>query len=571
MHRGRVRRGSRAVGVDRDARGPLLPVSPEERVQGTFDCERAVLVVARTVTSTARLLEALRFFRNDFRVKPLFTINDTSPYSSGARTLLEAAGVTDIVPWDQVPELHYALALSASENVDFAKLRGTTVVLPHGIGFNKWVPDPTTGGTRLAGLPRAEALRSGRVRLVLSHPAQERQLRALCSEVAGHTAVTGDPTYDQLLASLPFRERYRRKLGLGGRRLVLLSSTWRSESELGRWRTLPLEMLASLPADEYQVAVAMHPNVWAWYGPGVIRTWFRDALDAGLLLVPPHRGWHAALVAAHLVVADHGSLSLYSAALGKPLLLAAFGDEHVPGTPIEKLGRMADRLDPRADLRAQVERALDSHDPDRFAELTAEVFAHVGESATLLRDLLYREMGLAPPPGEVPLLRPPDIESAPLPVTAFDTVTRFTGPEDLAIWRYPAAARPPADTIHPGPPHPGAVRHLAVDEDDHDLRRPHQAAVFVRRDVATRTEALQWTAEALQTLPGARVAGAATASGCLARIRNGPCVEATADGVDAMLLASAVYACVLDRSVADRILTVHTGRTTTRVRLGVVS
>ncbi|MER7013533.1 hypothetical protein ABT324_19115 [Saccharopolyspora sp. NPDC000359] len=550
-----------------EAHVPLLPVTPEERVQGTFDCERTVLVVGRTVTSTARLLEAVRFFRNDFRVKPVFTVNGTSKYSAGARRLLESAGVEEVVPWSEVGDLHYALALSASENIDFDDLRGPSVVLPHGIGFNKWVPDPATGGTRLAGLPPVSALRTGRVRLVLSHPAQERQLLEVCPEVAGRTAVTGDPTYDQLRAALPLRRRYRRELGLDGRKLVLLSSTWRSESELGRWRTLPLELLAALPADEYQVALVIHPNVWSWYGSGVVRNWFSDALDAGLLLVPPHRGWHAALVAAHVVVGDHGSVSLYAAALGKPLLLAAFGAEHVAGSPIEALGRTADHLDPRADLREQVEHRLGDHDPDRFAGLAAEVFAHVGEAETRLRELLYRELGLAPPPGSAPLLRPPDVEESPQRVTAFDTFTAFTAPDALALWRYPAVARTrwEADEHRPST----AVRHLAVDEDERNLHRPHQAAVYARHAPAGRSAAAAWTADALEALPGARVTAAATSTGCVARVRNGPLVEVTADA-DALVLASAVHGCVLDRSVTDRTLTVRAGARSWSVRLAVV-
>ncbi|MDI2032283.1 hypothetical protein QFW96_26935 [Saccharopolyspora sp. TS4A08] len=532
-------------------------------MQGTFNCERTVLVVARTVTSTGRLLEALRFFRDDFRVKPVFTVNDTSRYSAGAHELLTASGVEEIVPWDRVGELDYALALSASENIDFSRLRGTTVVLPHGIGFNKWVPDPTTRGTRLAGLPPVEALRTGRVRLVLSHPSQERQLLEACPEIAGSTAVTGDPTYDQLRASLPLRDRYRRKLGLGDRKLVLLSSTWRSESELGAWRTLPLEMLADLPSDEYQVALVMHPNIWAWYGSRVVRNFFDRALDAGLLLIPPERGWHAALVAADVVVGDHGSLSLYSAALGKPLLLSAFGAEHVPGTPVEELGRTAEHLVPGTGLREQVERALAHHDPQRFSGLTDGIFAHVGHAETRLRDLLYSELNLAPPPGEPPLLRPPDVDVTPQPVTAYDTFTDLSADGHLRIRRFPASARQ-----HDVAAEAGSIRHLAVEEDERDLHRPHQASVFVRRAPSPAPGARAWAARALESLPGARVTAAATESGCVAAVRRGPVVEVSGSA-DAMLLASTVYACWLEGDLRDRDIAVHAGETSLRVRLTV--
>lgn len=554
-----------------EATRPLLSVSPQEPVQGTFNCERTVLVVARTVTSTARLLEAMRFFRGDFRVKAVFTVNDTSPYSAGAHRVLAASGVEEIVPWDRVGDLDYALALSASENIDFAHLRGKSVVLPHGVGFNKWVPDPSTGGTRLAGLPPADALRSGRVRLVVSHPSQERQLRAVCPEVAGNIAVTGDPTYDQLLASLPLRDRYRRKLGIDRRKLVLLSSTWRSESSLGAWPTLPLDMLASLPCDEYRVALIMHPNIWSWYGTQVVHNWLSQALDAGLILIPPERGWHAALVAADVVVGDHGSVSLYSAALGKPLILAAFGSEHVSGSPIEELGLTADHLDPSMDLRQQVDHVLAHHSADRFSSLADQVFAHVGHAEGRLRDLLYSEMNLVPPPGEPPLLRPADVDATPQPVTAYDTVTEFSDPNQLTIRRFPTSATRHDLVTGPGSPPPSEPRHLAVDEDERNLHRPHQASVFVRRVPTSCQDAHVWTARALEALPGARVVAAATANGCFAKIRGGPAVQVDAPGgADVMLLGSTVYACLLNRELRDRSITVHAGQRSLRLQLTVL-
>jgi hypothetical protein len=536
----------------------LLPIEPEEETQGTFGCERAVLVVARTVTSASRLIEALRFFRNDFRVKLLFTVNDTSPYSAGALDVLRQAGVERVVPWSEVSRTHHALAISASENIDFASLKGKTVVLPHGVGFNKYVPDPRTGGTRLAGLPPVEALRSGRVRVVLSHPAQEQQLRAVCPDIAGHTTVTGDSTYDQLLTSLPLRQRYRRKLGLHGRKLVLLSSTWRSESEIGHWRTLPKELLASLPSDEYQVAVCLHPNIWSHYGPITVRNWFSDALDAGLLLVPPTQGWQATLLAAHVVATDHGSISLYAAALGKPLLLAAFGEERVPGSPIDTLGQLADRLDPHSDLRRQIDQALATHDPQRFTALAQSVFAHVGESTLLLRDLLYQELHLTPPHDDPPLLRPEDARPEQRPVTAFDVYTEFAGPDTVRIWRYPKAARPDIDG-HPYPQPPHAGRHLAVEEDEPSLIRPQQAGVLARREPADEAGALAWATEKLRDYPGARVAACATPSGCVAAIKNGPKVRVNATCTDSMILASAIYACVVQRSISNRTMIVQTG------------
>ncbi|MGW0891253.1 hypothetical protein [Saccharopolyspora sp. NPDC002578] len=535
---------------------PQPLVTEDEPVHGTFGCERTVLVIARTITSTARLLDALRFFRDDFRVDLVFTVNDTSRHSTGVHELLRDARADRIVPWDQVRKVPYALAISASENIDFDELdlSRPVVVLPHGIGFNKYVPDPKTGGTRLAGLPSEYALRTGNVLVTLANEAQDRQLRAVRPEVAGSTAVVGDPTFDQLRASLPLRDRYRRALGLRGRKLVLLSSTWREEGLLGTHRGLAERLLAQLPADEYAVALAMHPNIWSWYGELRVRTWFADAVDAGLLLLPPDGGWQAALVAAHQVVGDHGSVSLYAACLGKPLLLAAFGAESVPGTPIEVLQRGADHLDVRGDVLEQLERSSREHDPERFAALSEQVFAHLGDASRVLRDVLYDRLGLPTPDREAPLLRPADPAPHRLEPASFEVFTEFTAPDAVVLRRYPAAVRRADD---PADLDGGAQRHLAVDEDEPRLARHQSAAVLARGAVTDEADALAWLSRSGIDFPGARIRAAATADGCLATVRNGPAVRIATDRpAVAMLAASALYALVVAGRRAQQVTVV---------------
>lgn len=542
-----------------------FPSGEHEDEWGTFACERTVLAIARTVTSTGRLLEAVRLFRGDFRVNVIFTVNDTSPFSTGARALLRAAGVRRIVPWEKVRHVPHHLAIAASENIDFTVSPAPTVVLPHGLGFNKYIPVPGSHEVRLAGLPPAGALRTRRVRVVLTHPDQVDQLRAVAPEVAGHTVVTGDPTYDQLIASRPLAERYRRALGTGDRRLVLLSSTWHHGSQLGAWRTLPEELTRALPTDEYQVAAVLHPNIWDWYGELQVRTWLAAALDAGLVLLQPTRGWQAALLAADQVIGDHGSITLYAAALGKPVQLAAFGDDEVvPGTPIEALGDTAPHLTPGTDLRSQVDGVFHSHDPQRFEPLRNNTFAFVGTATTLLRDALYREMDLSPPPEPPMVARIADPRFERRPVTAFDTFTQFTDPATLRLTRHPRAARP-ADV-----PMTGGHRHLAVDEDESDLHLPANASVLTRRMLLA--DAMTWPERALREYPGARVAAASTVDGCIARLRDGRGAEVrtTTAGVDPMLLASTVYACVLARRPLEGHLTMRAGNTTAELTLRVV-
>jgi hypothetical protein len=41
------------------------------------------------------------------------------------------------------------------------------------------------------------------------------------------------------------------------------------------------------------VALILHPNVWARYGRMQIESWLAEAMNAGLMLVPPWDGWRA--------------------------------------------------------------------------------------------------------------------------------------------------------------------------------------------------------------------------------------------------------------------------------------
>ncbi|MFD9962861.1 hypothetical protein [Amycolatopsis sp. NPDC058986] len=503
--------------------------------------------MARTLTSTARLLEAMDLFRNDFRVRARFTISNGTRFAGGVEQLLHDSGVHDIVPWPKVRKLDYDLALSASENVDVRVLTKPVLVLPHGLGFNKYVPDSADGGLRLAGLPPADALRTGRVKLFVSHPEQVAQLGAAAGETQGNTIVVGDPTCDRLLASVPLRERYRALLGTGGRRLVLVASTWGESSIIGSWRTLPRRLLAELPADEYQVALVLHPNVWAWYGPADLQVLLADALDAGLRLIPPHRGWHALLVAADQIITDHGSMGLHAAALDKPLLLSSAEPDTVAGSPVAELARIGDRLEPADDLREQLSRNAAAHAPGRFEAVTSRVFAHRGKATERLRDEVYRHLPLSPPAADPPLLRAPDPEPEYRDVTAFRVSGRLTG-DVVALSRYPASVRPESDN-----------RHLVVEESEANLRLPERATVLVRARSTETEDAWAWTESILTAYPFARLAAAATVDGCVVRTRHAQRAAISSSG-DAAALGSLAYVLLANRQFANTVVTLRIGK-----------
>ncbi|WP_052229846.1 CDP-glycerol glycerophosphotransferase family protein [Streptomyces sp. CT34] len=528
----------------------------------TFPGERLVVAVARTVTSTVRVLDVLRpVLRDDPRVSLVFAFDPTSAFNDGVHDLLRSVGAR-ILPWQQFARIRPDLIITASENADLAAAHHTApvLVLPHGVGFHKVVPDSRSDRDRLAGVVPDALLRSGRARLAVSHPDQAAQLAAAHPATSGQTLLVGDPCYDALLDGRALRGRYRRALGVGdGRRLIVLSSTWRDGSVLGRDAGLPARLLAELPLDDYAVALITHPNITSAHGRYALHSLLDSARAAGLLLIPPTAGWQATLLAADLLIGDHGSVTFYGAALGTPLVLGAFGeDEAVAGTPMAELGRIAPRLVPGDPLRPQIERALATGQPTgddtavRLRKLGESAFAAPGRALDLLRTAVYGLLGLpepaGPPPRRAP--EPPVPQDRPDPVTATYLITSLSEEPDgprVLIERTPAAVAahmsvPQADA--PG----GPFRHLSCADDEEDRQWSESASVLIRRAPAESTvTADRWIDDTLARYPGCLLAAAAvTGRGCRVGLRDGRTVEVSATGLmdDAAVLAGAVYACL---------------------------
>jgi hypothetical protein len=288
------------------------------------------------------------------------------------------------------------------------------------------------------------------------------------------------------------------------------------------------------------------------------------ARQGGLLVISPEQGWPAALVAADCVVADHGSVSLYAAALDRPLLLAPFGDEVVPGTALHALGALAPRLDPARSLLDQITVAIDAHTPGRYDPAAGRAFA-VAPLARGLRSVLYELVDLDEPAGEpaVPGWPPPRVSAE--PVTAHAVYTRTVAGGEVLVRRIPAAVDAPA-TGSGG----GWVRHLAVDDREWDLRMVHSAAVYLRREPGTAQAATRWAREALTRLPGARIACAATGTGFVAAIHDGRLVDvSTVDGMSDVLGPAAVYGLWHADALTDGRTRVYAGATSATVQVRV--
>ncbi|WP_261553997.1 hypothetical protein [Frankia tisae] len=392
--------------------------------------------------------------------------------------------------------------------------------------------------------------------IVLSHAEQLDRLGRACPQALPAAVVAGDPCYDRMQASRHRRREYRGALGVRpDQKLIVLTSTWGPGSLLERALELPARLVADLPMDEYRVVAAIHPNVWAHHGALEVRRWLAEASQAGLLLLPPREGWRAALIAADLVVGDHGSVGVYGAALDRPVLLAAGEPTELdPAGSTARLLRLAPALEPAYPLRRQIDEAIGGHVPGRYAELAAGTFALPGESLTTLRSLLYGVMRLPEPPGpaRVASVDPPEPEGRAPTAMLVSTQVRAQaagGDVIVEIARFPAAA----DRPWPAEP-PGADVHLAVDVADSDLGLLESADVLLRCRQAVGFPAREWTASALADYPGCRIAADVTTAGrCVLRLRGGPAIEVHQDDgpsgredpVAMEVLASVIYAWVV--------------------------
>ncbi|MGW0736788.1 hypothetical protein [Streptomyces sp. NPDC002851] len=558
---------------------------------------RRVLLVVHNVTSATRLLDVLPLFHDDLRVQLLATCTESSPFRAGVAELFAELGVP-VLPWEQAVETPVDLAVSASLGGQLHLVQGKLVVLSHGVGYTKRLATPDTGH-RTPDTGHRAPLASGRGSappvfgtapewllhngspvadaLVLSHPEQLDRLRAGCPEAAPTAVLAGDPCYDRLRAAAPYRDRFRRALGIRrGQRLVVVNSTWNPESLFGDGGgsdvlpTLLPRLTAELPADEYRLAAVLHPNIWHGHGPGQLRAWLDRARRGGLTLIDPLHAWRQALLAADAVIGDHGAVTYYAAALGRPVLLGAAPLEGLdPDSPAADFIRRAPKLAPAAALRPQLERLLAEHVPlPGPAEFTTSM---PGESAARLRRLFYDLMS-APQPEDAPA----SLEPLPLPpyeppahTTAFRVLTRLVGAGEVAMRRYAETAHAPSGE---GGTDLDWAAHTSIHEDTREPGQLDLADVVFRHGRADDPRLggpERWTAEVLRRHPHCALAVYVTGpDACTVRTRDGVLLRlasADPDGADPVAAASALFAWLAAGKSPTELCTsglrVHTGAT----------
>ena len=372
-----------------------------------------MLVVVHTVTTGQRLADIVRLVESDLRIQVIFTAAP-DVFSNGVADLLRDLGGL-VISWEQATRLTFDLALAAAYG-SVRELHAPLIVLPHGASYNKLAVRSLAGGAVASrgvyGLDPQSLVQGGSVvpaAIVLPHTAELAVLGRQCPQALPVAVVAGDPCYDRILASRSLRPRYRRALGADDtRELVVTTSTWGSRSLFGQAADLIERMLTELPPSRYQIVTLIHPNVWFGHGPRQVRAWLTDAVGRGLGLVPPMSDWMSALVAADLVVCDQGSVGVYAAAAGVPVVLAQFaGDDIAPGSASALLAASVPPL--RTDRPLAEQFAGAGHRFPASEAVAARLTSEPGRFHRNMRRLMYRMLGLTQPatvPAAVPAAIP---------------------------------------------------------------------------------------------------------------------------------------------------------------------
>jgi hypothetical protein len=276
--------------------------------------------------------------------------------------------------------------------------------MAHGAGWGKLARPREIAGPVLAdpvvyGLDGPRLTRDGQVlpsALLLAHEHDREILRRQCPQALPVAVLAGDPCFDRLVASLPWRQRYRDCLAVPpGHRLVVAGSTWGVDGLFGGEPDLLPRLVDQLPADEFRVAALLHPAVWGAHGRRQVLAWLRDCRDAGLIVLDPAGDWRSLIVAADCVVGDHGSVTAYAAAVGRPVLQVGRGrPATVPGSAQDLVAAHAGRLDPDRPLLPQVRSARPVDPPAVATALTS----CPGEAGARIRRAMYELLRL-PEPG----------------------------------------------------------------------------------------------------------------------------------------------------------------------------
>jgi hypothetical protein len=318
----------------------------------TYGVRRVVLVVVHTVAAGERLLPVAHAIEGEPGVQVVFS----QPPGSTGNQVADFLTATEalITPWQRAAHELFDLVIAASP-ISISTLRGPLLLLPE-VSTEGEIVDHI--GRRCAPalnrLLRQRADRSDTVVVGLPHSAAVAALRAAAPDTGQHATVVGDPAYDLLLDTLANRRLHRDRLGIrSDERMGLVVSTRGPDSLLGRSPAVLRRIVAELPARGDRLVCHLHPDIWVRHGRRQVLAWAGPLVRDRMRFLRLGQCWHAPVAAADYVIGDHGAVTAYAAATGKPVYLA----NPVPTTTVNSLGEAVARygttLDPAVPLAAQ--------------------------------------------------------------------------------------------------------------------------------------------------------------------------------------------------------------------------
>jgi hypothetical protein len=388
----------RCPGMDND--WLQVPVGKDAAPWRTAATQRQVLAVVHTVASAGHVLDSIELLERDRRVQVAFA-QAPDLFSNGVQDYLRALGGV-VISWHQAVQTDFDLAVAA-DCAGVHELHAPVLAVAHGVMNNKAAPTALGGPASglVVGLGTPWLTWYGRLvpaAIAVSHRDVMSVLAQQCPQAVPVATVTGDLCLDRLVASASQRDAYRRALDVGdGRTLVAVSSTWGPDSLLGSsWQAL-FDSLSELAPDKYAVRVVMHPAVWFGHGPRQIMGWLCRQRRADLRLVDPI-SWRGLVAAADVVIGDHGSASIYAAAVGVPALLSPVrSSATAAGSAAELLSRSAPALTAHQPLSVQLDAVMPTVRRSSDLSIAQLVTSESGRAAGLLRNLMYRLMALPEP------------------------------------------------------------------------------------------------------------------------------------------------------------------------------
>jgi hypothetical protein len=374
------------------------------------------LVAVHTMTCATRLLPVyLALTDGNPHVTWTFTVAPDD-YNEGVPDFLARKGFR-MVGWKKLVEQRqkdFGVVLAAASG-GLHKLQIPVVRMAHGALFDKYTTRRNGTGVEATrqrhGLGAESVERHGRAiatRLVLAHEDDVMTLDPTKMGLLDSARVMGDPLVDQIDAHLHLSERYQRELDVGpGMKLVVVSSTagkrclWLDRPDLFR------RLVSELPPDRYRVVVVLHPNLWHSYGRTAVLDMLRTACANGVRVVVPEDDWIVPIIAAHWVLADHGSALHYAARTNAALLTVAFShDDVASGSARDELGRQVPALVWNDPIEPQLLAAAQPNVMARYASAGSRLSSQPGRFAANMRREVHEILGISEPsaPASLPEL-----------------------------------------------------------------------------------------------------------------------------------------------------------------------